>query len=103
MVTSTVGRRLACALRSALVLSPLRSALVQAGASSASGARRASRVSAANARIGVIQMTVSGGAVLLGFEKACNAPSHTPKVLPLPVLECSKPLRPSFIARQTSR
>ena len=106
VVTSTVGSRLACALRSALLLSPLRRALVQAGAKSASGSRRASSVSAANARIGVIQSTVSGGAALPAtpdLAKACKAPSQMAKVLPEPVLECSKPLRPAFIVRQTSR
>ena len=118
VLTSTVGRRRAWAARSAADVSPLRRPLVQCGAMSASGSRRARSVSAASARIGVIHSTVIGGAGT-GFEfapafvadgearvqalaeNACKAPSHTAQVLPAPVVACTRPLRPSAMARQT--
>ncbi len=69
VVTSTVGRRRAWALRSPLAVSPVRAASVQRAsggcsrASSPSGSARAFSVSAARARMGVIHSTVSGSAV----------------------------------------
>ena len=78
VVTSAVGRRLACCVRSLLLVSPLRAPAVHAGASSGSGACSARSVSAASARMGVSQITVSGGVRLASASaSACSAPSHT--------------------------
>ena len=69
VVTSTVGRRRNCALRSPLAVSPVRAPAVQrdstgcSGASASSGACRARSVSAASARMGVSHSTVSGSGV----------------------------------------
>ena len=86
VVTSTVGRRVFCALRSPLDVSPLRAPAVQSGCSASSGCCSARKVSAASARIGVSQSTVSGGATFFAVARAAgfgstpnafNAPSHT--------------------------
>ena len=103
VVTSTVGRRRAWALRSALPVSPVRAPRLQrarpacCAARACSGAASARSVSAASARMGVIHSTVSGavrGAASLFIActaewtgatgrfdshsaKACSAPSHT--------------------------
>ena len=60
VVTSTVGRRVFCALRSALLVSPDlaptdHSENVPTARSASSGVCKARQVSAASARIGVIQ------------------------------------------------
>ena len=119
VVTSTVGKRRLCAARSPLAVSPVRSPLVQCGARSASGPRSARNVSAASARMGVSHSTVSGGALAgsavasdsiaacaflasAGGTKRIKAPSQTASVLPAPVVACSRPLRPSAMACQTS-
>ena len=89
VVTSTVGRRVFCALRSAEEVSPLRAPALQGctpAPSASSGCWSARRVSAASARIGVSHSTVSGGAGAgrapsLRGRAACawasSAPSHT--------------------------
>lgn len=92
VVTSTVGRRSFCALRSADEVSPLRAPALQRCTSmpwasiASSGCCSARSVSAASARMGVIHSTVSGGGgVALALregggaadENACSAPSHT--------------------------
>ena len=78
VVTSTVGRRSACFARSLLPVSPLRAPAVHAGARSGKGSFSARSVSAASARMGVSQTTVSGGVRLTSASaSACSAPSHT--------------------------
>ena len=79
VVTSTVGRRLFCAVRSAEPVSPLREPTLQPGCKTSSGACSERKVSAASARIGVSHSTVSrGGLLARAFgAKACNAPSQT--------------------------
>lgn len=92
----------------------MRRPLRQCGAKSCMGRSRARKVSAASARMGVSQSTVKGGARRGavggwlavppgGSASRCKAPSQTARVLPAPVLACSRPLRPSAMACQTVR
>ena len=123
VVTSTVGKRVFCALRSALDVSPLRAPTVHkaklpSAFSASSGTCNARWVSAASARIGVIHNTVSGapigflftpdlGAVCALFNWATaiyciKIPSQTAYVLPEPVVACSSPDWPRRTACHTS-
>ena len=108
VVISAVGKRRSWRARSADGVSPVRAPSVQLAPASSSGACNARRVSAASARIGVIQRTPSGGApdARSGTPTArlrASAPNQTAYVLPEPVVACSSPLRPADIAAQTSR
>ena len=64
VVSSAVGQRAFWRARSAVGVSPVRMPSVQCGSKSSSGAFSARWVSAARARIGVIQSTDNGGAAL---------------------------------------
>ena len=134
VVTSTVGKRLFCALRSAASVSPLRAPRLQglncpSACKSPSTRCSAPSVSAASARIGVIQITVSAvaaaarlngfngfngfcatfliaacaGITCAGAIKRITIPSQTAYVLPEPVVACSKPDWPCAMAFQTPR
>ena len=101
VVTSADGSRFAWRARSALVVSPVRSPTVQP-VPRPSAARCSDRtVSAASARIGVIQRTRRGGAVDSDARsgRSCNpsasGPSHAASVLPLPVAEWTSPDSPA--------
>ena len=61
VVTSAVGSRLPCRARAAAAVSPVRTSTLQCGCRAAAARVSASPVSAASARSGVIQSSVSGG------------------------------------------
>ncbi len=83
VVTSALGNRRPWRARSAPLVSPVRRPMLQLMPSSSSGACRARAVSAASARIGVIQSTVKGAGLSVAVEdgalvaKRFSAPSQT--------------------------
>ncbi len=86
MVTSAVGSRLSWRARSAVPVSPVRTPMVQCGASAAPARASASAVSPASARSGVIQSSASGGGAC-AVPAAPNSIGGTAAayVLPVPV------------------
>ena len=108
VVTSALGKRRSWRARSAGGVSPVRLPTLQREPMSASGSCIARAESAASARIGVSHNTPSGGACgpcsgRFSAAARASAPNQTAKVLPEPVLACSRPLCPAAIAAQTSR
>ena len=104
VVIKALGIFLFCFARSAVVVSPVRAPTVHGSARSMIGRSNESRVSADNARIGVIHNTVSGGGSMdFASIDSITGPNHAASVLPVPVAEWMSPLSPRKYASHTSR
>ena len=105
VVTSAGGQVLRWRALSAAAVSPVRCSTAHPRPRPSAAACRARVVSAARARMGVIQSTrgprLSGGAA--SVRHTARAPNQAASVLPAPVVACSRPLRPAAMWAQTSR